>query len=445
MMSKFSSNIALLRKYVNGELSPREMHEIERASHEDEMLMDILLGLEQEKKMNLNGKSTEDIHKKIEDRITNQPIKRPWYYNRSYQAAASIILLISVAGFLFWSKQKDRDKVGTIIVKNEAENTQPVERNDIIENHTLTDSMEQLATESRIKKLPSATEHLYRAAPTRQTSDRALTDQEKQILAYTPAEKNIEINQNITGSLNIGHPKYENDVIVINTESNDNKSNLIAANSRKTLQSKVGNAAISSNPNMQPSAAQMRARLNSMGLDPQTSFILGQVIDQQSREPITGVQVKDLQTNKVVITDEEGRFAYAANNKKNLEINAFGYKPKEIAAENGEQTILLTPDENMLEEVTLSSSLKNVKSSPSIGWTKYNKQMHEEIAKLTNIKYEFKIRMELDRKGKPTRINFLKSTHSNLNASIAQLIEKGPIWEKGSDWKNIYLQFKSDY
>lgn len=43
-------DIAYLRKYVNGELSDSEMYAIEKASHEDELLMDVLMGLEEEKK-----------------------------------------------------------------------------------------------------------------------------------------------------------------------------------------------------------------------------------------------------------------------------------------------------------------------------------------------------------------------------------------------------------
>ena len=41
-------DIAQLRRYVRGELSPQQMHEVERAAEADESLMDVLLGIEAE-------------------------------------------------------------------------------------------------------------------------------------------------------------------------------------------------------------------------------------------------------------------------------------------------------------------------------------------------------------------------------------------------------------
>ncbi|WP_164112834.1 MULTISPECIES: carboxypeptidase-like regulatory domain-containing protein [Sphingobacterium] len=438
-MRKFTFDMDQLRKYVNGELSAREMHEIERAAHEDEMLMDILMGMEIEKEHGSDPILLHSIRQQIDQRTQQQSLKRPIWYNRYLQIAASIILLATV-GILFWNQQNNTPKTEQAMASKAPESISAPTQADILEA-TANDSTNQVL--SHVTPQPSTTHPENRQSEEQASSgNRSLTPHEKHILAYTPVEKNVELSQDIAETLNLGHPKHESDVIMINTEATD-KSNLLASNSRRQLQSKVPDARVSVNPNNTPSAAQMRARLSNMGLDPQTSFILGQVIDQQSRQPLAGAAVKDLQNDNVVVTDAEGRFAYAANSKKNLEINANGYNAREIAAESGEQTILLSPKENRSEEVDASGAAKINKSIPSVGWEKYLAYFHEELAKHTSTNYTFNIQMELDKKGTPIRISVLKSSDKTLNSKVISLVEKGPSWKRGTDWKNIYLQIKS--
>lgn len=438
-MRKLTFDIDYLRKYINGELSAREMHEVERAAHEDEMLTDILMGMEIEKEQGSNSIPLDSIRQQINQRTQHRSIKRPLWHNRYLQIAASTVLLATV-GILFWHQQDSSPTTEQAIASKAPESISAPTQADILEatahdstNHVLAHATPQPSTTH-----PENTQSEVQAS----SGNRSLTPHEKHILAYTPMEKNVELSQDIAGTLNLGHPKHESDVIIINTEATD-KSNLLASNSRKQLQSKVPDARVSVNPNNTPSAAQMRARLSNMGLDPQTSFILGQVIDQQSRQPLAGAAVKDLQNDNVVVTDAEGRFAYAANSKKNLEINANGYNAREIAAESGEQTILLSPKETKPEEVSTGSTTKITRSTPSVGWEKYLAYLHEEIAKHTSSNYTFNLQMELDKKGTPTRISVLKSSDKTLNPKVISLVEKGPSWKRGTDWKNIYLQIKS--
>lgn len=438
-MRKFTFDMDHLRKYVNGELSAREMHEVERAAHEDEMLMDILMGMEIEKESGSSPASLNDIHQQIGQRMQQRPIKRSIWYNRYLQIAASIVLLVTV-GILFWNQQDNNSTTEHAIASKAPKSISAPTQDDILEA-TANDSTNQVlsrATPQSSTVHPESTQRQVQPP----AGSKALTPHDKHILAYTPVEKNVELSQDIAGTLNLGHPKHESDVIIINTEAID-KSSLLASNSRKQLQSKVPEARISANPNNAPSAAQMRARLNSMGLDPQTNFILGQVIDQQSRQPLAGAAVKDMQNDNVVVTDAEGRFAYAANSKKNLEINASGYNAREIAAESGEQTILLSPKENKSEEVNTNNTAQINRSTPSVGWEKYLAYLHEELSKQTSSSYTFNIQMELDKKGTPTRISVLKSSDKTLNSKVISLVEKGPSWKRGNDWKNIYLQIKS--
>lgn len=439
-MDKPVFDIAYLRKYVNGELSSREMHEIERATHGDEMLMDIIMGLEIQKDQGSTYTPQDDIHQ-IMQRSKQKSIKKSIWYNGYAKLAATIVLFSAVALFI-WQQQDKSLKTEVNIVDHEQ--TAPSDETQTAPLHTPTvdNSSNQTLAEVKPHPLSDPSQRVQGTEHTHSHQSRVLTPQEKQILAYTPAEKNIKINQDISGTLNLNHPKHENDVIIINTEAAD-KSDLLAANARKQLQSSVPDARISANPNTIPSTAQMRARLNSMGLDPQTSLILGQVIDQQSRQPLAGAAVKDLQNDNVIVTDTEGRFAYATNSKKNLEINAIGYNAKEVVAESGAQTIVLLPKDNLEEEVSANNEVNPNKSTPLMGWEKYMAHLRKELNKFTDQNYEFNVQIKLDENGKPTHVAILKSSHKVLNPKLKALIAQGPSWKKGTDWKNIQLRIKS--
>lgn len=43
-MNKKYKDISYLRRYIDGELSAKEMYDLERMAHQNEMLVDILLG-----------------------------------------------------------------------------------------------------------------------------------------------------------------------------------------------------------------------------------------------------------------------------------------------------------------------------------------------------------------------------------------------------------------
>jgi len=64
-MSDSNYDIAYLKKYVNGQLSPKEMYAIEREAQRDPMLADILMGIE----MDQNSAVPSELNARIAQRI----------------------------------------------------------------------------------------------------------------------------------------------------------------------------------------------------------------------------------------------------------------------------------------------------------------------------------------------------------------------------------------
>lgn len=94
-------SIEQLRRYVAGELSPAEQHQIEKAALENERMDDIIEGLRALKKANVEDKKAlEKLRVRLHQRV--QKRQQPWlpYY---YASAAAVVLVV---GLGWWMAQK---------------------------------------------------------------------------------------------------------------------------------------------------------------------------------------------------------------------------------------------------------------------------------------------------------------------------------------------------
>ncbi|HEY4335654.1 MAG TPA: carboxypeptidase-like regulatory domain-containing protein [Puia sp.] len=114
--SKIGSD-AEIRKYLNGELSPREMHDLERAALDDPFLADALEGLmavppQEEDLDHLRSRLAARVDKKDEPRVI------PWFRRPAFRVAAAVIGLAGI-GITTWYTHFDRRPLQeNAIVKN---------------------------------------------------------------------------------------------------------------------------------------------------------------------------------------------------------------------------------------------------------------------------------------------------------------------------------------
>ncbi|MGV3762086.1 MAG: hypothetical protein ACO1NT_06385, partial [Parapedobacter sp.] len=100
-MEKGKVDMELIRRYVRGELSPREMYALERQAQADPMLMDVILGVEQEA-LAVHDDNLADIRKRIAAR-TGEPQKaiRRLAPVQRWAIAASILAVLTVGTWWF--------------------------------------------------------------------------------------------------------------------------------------------------------------------------------------------------------------------------------------------------------------------------------------------------------------------------------------------------------
>lgn len=95
-------DINSIQQYLAGNLSKKEMHQIELDALKDPMLQDAIDGFESSKTINIHELSI--LQQRLQKRITQQHEERNhFYFGRQRLAVASIAgLLFIVAGILFW-------------------------------------------------------------------------------------------------------------------------------------------------------------------------------------------------------------------------------------------------------------------------------------------------------------------------------------------------------
>lgn len=110
-----SANSAIQR-YLKGEMSAREMHELEKAALEDPFLADALEGFESHP----TQPHLDELHTRLEERVS-QPERKtvPFFRSAALRVAAAVILLIGL-GYTAWYVLPGEGKSKIAVAKQEA-------------------------------------------------------------------------------------------------------------------------------------------------------------------------------------------------------------------------------------------------------------------------------------------------------------------------------------
>lgn len=102
-MKKHKPDIALIRKYLNGELTPREMYELERQAQDDPMLMDVMMGMEQGE-TGMHRTNLSEISQHIQQRAQQGKTKRIMMW-KPWAVAASVVFVLALGGLWVFREQ----------------------------------------------------------------------------------------------------------------------------------------------------------------------------------------------------------------------------------------------------------------------------------------------------------------------------------------------------
>ena len=424
MNSKFT--ISYLRKYINQELTEIEMHKVEKASHEDEFLMDLIIGLEEEQKTGQQFNAVE-IDSQIYSR-THPVNKLSYGYIKYLSLAASILIILGIGLFLYFKKDFKTNTISsniTVIPKREAAtdttlNSIKIEepnKEKIEENLIAMSEQDDQIPQENLKKSSTLKENKKTEELKKNPTSLSKLSLNPNVF-YKEIPNNLTINIDTTDDVPDQFQNTDNSIILIASNNKLNKLNLQSLNSKRV-----------SSPQDEKSVA------------------TGRVLDLESGRPIINASIRNIKTNDVVVTDSFGQFIMPlTTDKQSLQALSIGYESQNFVSSNNKIVQLKSDYKNLGEAAGINSNKENfqIKSEPLIGWIAYKKYLNDHIEQTLLGKGEVTLIFDISTFGRPIDIQIKKSASNTLNQKAIQIIQNGPDWKKGNDGKKmeVKLSFK---
>ncbi len=190
----------------------------------------------------------------------------------------------------------------------------------------------------------------------------------------------------------------------------------------------------------------------------------GQVVDEETNEPLPGVNVLRLGSNTGTVTDLDGRFSLAISDEiDSFAFNSIGYTTKEVTVLAGDSTyVRLTPDIQALSEVVVvgygesrhSNSENSFNGAQPIGglraFRRYLRDSQRHPADWSGKAVTVRVRFEVGADGTLRHFSILRSGGEWFDQEAIRLIESGPAWatavrdgEKVAQTRTVKIKFKS--
>ena len=418
-MKKHKPDIALIRKYLNGELSPREMYDLERQAQDDPMLMDVMMGMEQGE-ASVHHANLSEIRQRIEQRVQHGTTKRiiTW---KPWAVAASVVFVLALGGLWVFREQPAEHYIVQQTPKQE---------------ETLPPARSEAATEASAPEKPATSDKpSVSASPSSKPTPTLVAER----LAEQETDTHSTRLAALLDSTNRAEAlAYQQPDKMLATRSARSKQEAPIEVQAEALSDRVAGVRVSSK---QPHILEKQ------------SAITGIVVDKITNEPLPGATVKLGEADQATITDSNGRFTIQANPRlQSLEASLIGYRQQHIdLTDRDSLTIMLEQDEHALSEIVVVGYARSKKNAditeptPFVGWKQYNQYLREHARSEGDKKGTIILAFIVDSSGNPTDIRIIKGLNDTLNEKAIQLVRDGSKWQIGNNQEqevNLKIRFR---
>ena len=371
-----------LWKYIQGDRKGKEAHRIEREALKDPFLQEALEGFDK-----VDGNHAERIEALQQQIMAASRPKQHLF--AKWSIAASILLLISIGGYLFIIDDRGKDKmlvaeqIQDIGIQKDVPISEETERAKFVE--------EEITAQLPIAK----------------------ADQREQ-----KRKESIQVESEISLRSVEGELFLADELIQIDTVIFLPMDELNAlAEAKQTISEQDS-----------------------------VFRIQGQITDNNG-EPLVGASIIQKGTSYGSISDINGMFSLTIEEPEGLTVQYIGYETLEIPAVqiSSSMNIALHESTSSLEEVVVAGygqqrkqsftgSVTTVKDSePVIGWTAYENYLKENQIHLVDESGELingtvKLSFSVDKQGRPENITIEKGLDESANKEAVRLVREGPDW-----------------
>ena len=462
-----------IERYHKGLLSPKEMHDLEKAALDDPFLADALEGYAVAG-INVSADIAE-LKKRLAEKTEEAkviPLRKagtsiPWL-----RAAAMIIVILGV-GFMIYQfgfnnkrgeiaqstnkyKKEETAKV-SIPDTNKINTTTPVSDNGTVSTETNPSANKDnpVAPNRRgEEKLNRGTDIKLDDFDTMTDSMNATANRSKETSAPVVAEKlerdlagkasgiKTQVSADSISYTDRGVTAKAKQVKVEDKKDNDN-SGVIAQNDNYRKNANIAAGSEAKRYDNSNNTQQYNAYNN----------FRGRVVDQ-SNNPLPFANITNTQDNVGTYTDAKGYFNLTSpDSVLNVQVRSLGFNVSNQQLNNrAADNKLVLQEDKSLNEVVISNKMPNTtlrqqannmkveEPEPADGWDKYdaylanNLNMPEEL-KSKQTGGEVEVSFEVNKNGEPINIKVEKSLCGKCDVEAIRLIKDGPKWKRKANKK----------
>lgn len=437
-MEKGKVDIGLIRRYIRGELTSREMYALERRAQDDPALMDTILGMEQETE-EMHGVNLIDIRKRIALRSGRSRTRRLAPIQR-WAVAASVLVAVTFGVLWFTQRltlEESQPDIASVSVDTEERRPEtPVTPGSGDEAPSEGAAAEQVPQPEAPTKKEAVTQTGKRlaAAPTEDTDrasplgDRLARQTEKQAQSVDTVDETVVVGygtqkrENLTGSVAKVEPLPKSAVARIQTEEIETDTQ--AQINEQVLAGRAPGIRVHDANGEAATGTPAAIRIRGISRNAKPDTIKGKVVDGETQEPLSGVSVQ-LAENRTVTTDSSGRFTITGPTSM-LNATFLGYKQQTIKiVEKDSIIVVMEPSEASFSQI--------LQPEPVDGWRAYNRYLKKETRKIKGPGGKVTLTFTIDNEGTPTDIHVIRTTDASLNERVIQLVREGSKWKPGKN------------
>lgn len=423
-----------IEKYLRGELSPAEMHALEREALNDPFLAEALEGIAHAGTENFLydlHKLNKSVHHRVRARLKKSKIiKMGWT-----MGIAATVLLLALSGFLLVSLLKDQKSQNLAMEEQTSGAPAANQPSDTIE----------LKLEDDVREAPSEEKEAFEAARPNEAAK-----------AIKPGERTPGQIEDITEREE--EPPLATEQTVADEIIETDQEEIAAAEISKTPHQVTDPGSIEAKKDITQKTegraadvkAQKRAAAGAQAALSESRLITGNVISAEDGEALPGVNVSIEGTRIGTVTDARGNYQLQLpNDKSKLVFSFIGFESQQVPVTNADQVnVELPANAAQLSEVVITNygrSTDEIRSKtgafrfaePLGGKSDYKKYLSAEMkypeAALKN-KTEGKvtIRFTVEPDGQMKNFEVVKGIGHGCDEELIRLVREGPAWKSST-------------
>jgi len=420
-------DIIQVRKYLNGELNARAMHELERRALDDPFLADALEGFEHasaDQQANL-AELTNRLHQRTEKKVRKII---PWI---PLSAAASIIVVLGAGIWFISNRNSQRDAkhelVRDVITEKKETHVAP---NSTIAADTLKVQNDKAIAQTQAPKIKDARE--IKVNP--KTIDQA--DKQVELKETPPAVSDLSVAKadapvTVSQSPNadIASSGYEYKYLSPKKDSLGANDILVGDISKKKAGKPKG---------LSTTQTLLKSRADGLIVNTNDNNTITGTVVGDGGLPLTGATVKVQGRNFGVVTDANGKFTLQDVPKgQTLSVNYIGYSGKKVKADQDSMRISLEPTGSSLAEVVVTKETETAaqEAHPHDGWKSFNDYLDKNAQSPDGKTGKVKVSFVVSSNGTLSQFKVVKSLSDDADKKAISLIGAGPTWVGNTDGK----------